>query len=73
MLFRSTVTLTLNSSTAYVVGTTGSVVVIADNDVGRARLTTAGAGVVAPPTSPFSDRRLGDEASDDDVITTLLA
>jgi hypothetical protein len=68
---RETVTLTLNTSSAYVVGATGSVVAIADNDLGRSRLSNT--SLHGLPTSPFSDRRLTGDSSDDDVVTTLLA
>jgi hypothetical protein len=68
---RETVTLTLNTSSAYVVGATGSVVAIADNDLGRSRLSNT--SLHGLPTSPFSDRRLTGDSSDDDVVTALLA
>jgi hypothetical protein len=50
------------------------VVVIADNDLPRTRLsnTSLHGGLPSLPTSPFSDeRKLGDDA-DDDAVTTLL-
>jgi hypothetical protein len=55
------------------VGTTGSTVAIADNDVPRGRLfNNTATDAVSRPISPFGQRPLTDDLKDD-VITTLLA
>ena len=70
---RETVTLTVTSGSAYVVGATGSTVVIVDNDLDRGALRPfLPAMLPAAPTFGGS-RLIGDESSEDDAITTLLA
>jgi hypothetical protein len=71
---RETITLTITSGAAYVVGPTGSVVAIADNDLPRSRFTpsTVTDAVPAPSSGLFSDRRLGQDL-EDDAVRTLLA
>ena len=67
---RETVTLTITSNNAYVVGTTGTAVVIADNDLPRDRFAPS-TTLHTLPGGVFGDRSLGEEV-EDDVIRTLL-
>jgi hypothetical protein len=68
---RETVTLTITSDNAYVVGATGTTVVIADNDLPRDRFAN-GTSLHGLPSGLFGDRRLGADV-EDEVITSLLA
>jgi hypothetical protein len=68
---RETVTLTITSNNAYVVGATGTTVAIADNDLLSNRITPS-TTLDRVPSAVFGDHRVGAEI-EDDVLRTLLA
>ena len=68
---RETVTLTITSNNAYVVGATGTTVAIADNDLPSNRITPS-TTLDRVPSAVFGDHRVGAEI-EDDVLRTLLA
>ena len=68
---RKTVTLTITSNNAYVVGATGTSVAIADNDLPSNRITPS-TTLDRVPSAVFGDRKLGADV-EDDVLRTVLA